>query len=63
MELLQDLQLWAKYQIISLIGFEKSCSASSVRELNEIFLQMAWAKKYTSFTFEGKKILQVAENS
>ena len=38
-------------------------ATSSVSEFNEIFLQMARAKKYSSVKFEVKKILEVAEDA
>jgi len=38
-------------------------ATSSVPEFNEIFLQMARAKKYSSVKFEVKKILEVAEDA
>jgi len=38
-------------------------ATSSVSEFNEIFLQMAHAKKYSSVKFEVKKILEVAEDA
>ena len=38
-------------------------ATSSVSELNEIFLQMAQAKEYSSVKFEVKNILEVAEDA